>query len=84
MSANIKKTKPQPVFRRTNILLILVACIIICTGFALITGDCSTESAFCADIFSQRRIVTAPLICLLGYLMMVVGIVYHGNDGKTS
>jgi spore maturation protein SpmA len=77
MSSNIKKTKPTPIFQRINIIIILVACVIICIGFALMTGDCSTEATFSEDIFSHRRIVVAPMICLIGYLMVVVGIVYR-------
>ncbi len=72
--------RDEVVFRRINILIILVACAIICIGFVLMAGNGSTESSFAADIFSHRRIVTAPLICLLGYLMVVVGIVYHGSN----
>ena len=77
MSANIKRTKPAPVFQRINIVIIITACVIICIGFALMAGGCSTESTFSADIFSYRRIVVAPLVCLIGYLLVVVGIVYR-------
>ena len=77
MSANIKRTKPAPVFQRINIVIILTACVIICIGLALMAGGCSTESTFSADIFSHRRIVVAPLVCLIGYLLVIVGIVYR-------
>ena len=77
MSANIKKTKPAPVFQRTNIVIILVAYVIICIGFALMAGGSTTKSTFSADIFSHRRIVVAPLICLIGYIMVIVGILFR-------
>lgn len=83
MSENTKKTKLTPIFQFINILTLLVSCIIIGIGYALMVGSGSTESAFCEDVFSQRRIVTAPLICLLGYLMVIVGIVYHGKNRET-
>jgi len=37
-------------------------------------GPGSTEQAFNPDIFSTRRIVVAPMFCLAGYLLIVVGI----------
>ena len=77
MSSNIKKTKPAPIFQRINIIILLVACVTICIGFTLMTGGCSTEATFSEDIFSQRRIVVAPLICLIGYLGVIAGIVYR-------
>jgi hypothetical protein len=38
------------------------------------SGDGSNEQAFNPDIFSPRRIVVAPMVCLAGYLLIVVGI----------
>ena len=40
----------------------------------LMSGDGTTEQAFNPDIFSTRRIVVAPMVCLAGYLLIVVGI----------
>lgn len=41
-------------------------------------GPGSTEQSFCADIFSQRRIVLAPLLCLSGYLLIIIAILRKG------
>jgi hypothetical protein len=38
------------------------------------SGPDSTGESFNPDIFSPRRIVVAPLLCLAGYLLIVVGI----------
>jgi len=54
--------------------IIIAACILIATGYLLMSGTPSTEQAFCPDIFSVRRIVIAPLLCLSGYLLIIVGI----------
>ena len=35
-----------------------------------------SEQSFNPDIFSTRRIVIAPIFCLAGYLLMIVGILY--------
>ena len=54
--------------------ILLAAILLIAAGYALMYGDGSTEQAFNADIFSPRRIVWAPMLCLVGYLLIVVGI----------
>ena len=40
------------------------------------SGKGSTPAAYNPDIFSRLRICIAPIICLLGYLLNVVGIIY--------
>ena len=54
--------------------IIIIACCLIATGYILMSGDESTEKSFEPDIFSVRRIVVAPIVCLAGYLLIVVGI----------
>jgi hypothetical protein len=51
-----------------------VACALIIAGYVLMSGSGSTESGFCPDVFSARRIVIAPAVCLIGYLLIIVGI----------
>ena len=63
---------------KTNRLIgILLASptILIITGYVLMSGSGSTEQSFNPDIFSTRRIVVAPMVCLAGYLLVVVGII---------
>ena len=40
-------------------------------------GDGSTAEAYNADIFSARRIKVAPVVCLLGFVGMIVAVVYR-------
>ena len=54
--------------------ILIIACLLIVTGYVLMSGPGSTEQAFNPDIFSTRRIVVAPIVCLAGYLLVVVGI----------
>ena len=50
-------------------IILLIACMLM-----LMSGDGTTEQAFNPDVFSTRRIVVAPMLCLAGYLLVVVGI----------
>ena len=54
--------------------ILIAACSLIAVGYLLMAGPGSTEQAFNPDIFSTRRIVVAPMFCLAGYLLIVVGI----------
>lgn len=55
-------------------IILLIACLLIIIGYLLMSGDGTTEQAFNPDVFSTRRIVVAPMLCLAGYLLVVVGI----------
>ena len=54
--------------------VLIIACVLIITGYLLMSGPGNTEQAFNAEIFSTRRIVIAPMLCLAGYLLIIVGI----------
>ena len=58
----------------TSRSILIAACLLIAAGYVLMYGPGSTEQAFNPDIFSTRRIVVAPIVCLIGYLLVVVGI----------
>lgn len=80
MPTNSKKTENNTVLGRTNHVIILVACVTIVVGLALMAGGGSTETAFQPDIFSTRRIVIAPMVCLTGYLVVIVGILWKPSS----
>ena len=76
-SKNTPQTEESSVLGRKNLLLFLVAGILILTGYVLMTGPGSTEQAFNPEIFSARRIVVAPAVCLTGYLLVIVAILWR-------
>ena len=54
--------------------IIIIACVLILIGYILMSGSSSTEQSFNPAIFSTRRIVIAPMLCLAGYLLIILGI----------
>ena len=58
----------------TSRTILIVASLLIILGYVLMSGPGSTEQSFNPDVFSTRRIVVAPMFCLAGYLLIVVGI----------
>lgn len=43
------------------------------------SGPATTIDGFEADIFSVRRIKVAPIVSLIGFILMIVGILYPAN-----
>ena len=80
MRTNSRKTDNKTLFGRTNYVIILLACVTIGVGFVLMAGAGSTETAFQPEIFSFRRIVIAPMVCLIGYLTIIVGILWKPSS----
>lgn len=64
-------------FKKLNYIICAVSVLIIILGFLLMTGPSSSiEGGFEPDIFSTRRVVIAPMVCFIGFLLMIVGILY--------
>lgn len=69
------KAKRLPLFRTTSRSILFAASVLIVVGYIMMAGPGSTDQAFNPDIFAPRRIVVAPILCLTGYLLIIVGIV---------
>ena len=83
-----KEPEEQPknfALSKINFIIMGVAVLIIIIGFVLMTGPSTTlEGGFEPDIFSARRIKVAPLTCFIGFLIMIVGILYPDKNRKQS
>ena len=66
----------KTVLGKRNYVILIIGSILIIIGYILMSGEGSTPAAYNPDIFSKLRICIAPIICLLGYLLNVVGIIY--------
>lgn len=74
--------KSKFAFSKTNYILLLIGVLAIIAGFALMAGPGSTEASFEPDIFSFRRIKLAPAICFLGFVFVIVAIMFKPKDKK--
>ena len=70
-------------FGKENFILIAGAVVLIIIGFMLMSGGGSGDESFNPDIFSTRRIVVAPLVTVLGFVGVIVGILRNSKD-KTA
>lgn len=62
-------------YSKKNYLLMALSALFILVGFILMSGGQSEDpTAFSPEIFSSRRIVVAPIVCLMGFCLMVYAI----------
>lgn len=70
------KNKSNSVFEKRNFILIGVGTALVIIGFLLMMGPGTTLDRFEPDIFSVRRIRVAPMVSLVGFIVMIFGILY--------
>lgn len=78
-SNNIKKTEARFLGKLNRRRIITASCVVILAGYLLMLCSGSTEQSFNPGIFSFRIIVIAPILCLMGYLMIIVGILHKNR-----
>ncbi|ERJ72581.1 hypothetical protein HMPREF1556_00614 [Porphyromonas sp. oral taxon 278 str. W7784] len=70
-------------YSKKNYLLMGASLILILIGFILMSGGQSEDpTAFSPEIFSSRRIVVAPIICLSGFILMIYAILVKPTRAK--
>ncbi len=60
---------------KQNLWLIAIGFVVVIIGFLLMTGK-PTVTDFNPDIYSFRRIVLAPVVCLIGFVFITFAILY--------
>ena len=69
-------------FGKENFILIAVAVAVIIIGFMLMSGGGS--ASFNPEIFSTRRIVVAPVVTMIGFGLMIVGILKNSKSKEVT
>lgn len=77
-------SKEKFAFDKTNFILLAVAMAVVIIGFILMTGPVSTPTHFEPDIFSTRRIKVAPVVCLVGFLLMIYAVLRKPRDKQMN
>lgn len=78
----VKEKEQETVLSKKNYIILISGSILIIAGYILMSGEGSTLAAYNPDIFSKSRISVAPVLCLLGYLLNIFGILYRPNQSK--
>lgn len=61
-------------FDRTNFIMIAVSMVIVIIGFILMSGGNSDAHTFDQGIFSTMRVKVAPVVCFVGFVSLIAGI----------
>jgi general stress protein CsbA len=71
-------------FGKENFILIAISVVIIVIGFVLMSGGAVEDASFNPEIFSTRRIVVAPVVCMIGFGLMIAAILKNSKDKKAA
>ncbi len=75
------KPKMQFAFGRKNYMILLGGLFFIILGFVLLAGGGTKDpNQFSYELFSTQRMVTAPIILLIGYVTVAVAIMYKDKS----
>ena len=77
-------SKEKFAFDKTNFILLAVAMAVVIIGFILMTDPVSTPTHFEPDIFSARRIKVAPVVCLVGFLLIIYAVLRKPSDKQMN
>ena len=65
-------------YSKTNYLLMGISLLLIVGGFILMSGGGTTDpNVFNEEIFSLSRTRVAPIICVLGFVLMIYAILHR-------
>lgn len=67
-------------FGKENFILVSASIVLIIIGFMLMSGGGSGDNTFNPEIFSTRHIVVAPIVVMLGFIGVAVGIVKNSKE----
>jgi len=72
-------------FSKQNYLIFLAGLGLIILGYVLMIGGGSEDpNVFNPAIFDTRRITIAPMVCVLGFVTIIVGIMWRPKQNQES
>lgn len=73
-----KKVSPEKIeflFKKENYMIILAGVVVLIVGYFLMSGGSQKPNEFNTDeIYSFRRITLAPIVVIIGYVIVMFGI----------
>ena len=69
-------------FGRTNFILLAIGLAVVVVGFILMSGGSTTEEMVNPAIVDARRIKGAPVVTFIGFVSIIVAIVYKDKSNN--
>ncbi|MCA0429789.1 MAG: DUF3098 domain-containing protein [Bacteroidetes bacterium] len=68
-------------FSKKNYLLLIAGAVIVFLGYLLMIGGGSDDpNVFNPAIFDFQRITLAPMVCLIGFILIIVAIMWRPKE----
>jgi uncharacterized membrane protein len=72
-------------FTRKNYILMIAGTVIIALGYLLMMGGGSDDpNVFSEEIFSFRRITLAPIVIIIGFLVVMISIMWKEKGTRKT
>lgn len=73
------------VFGKMNYILMVLGILLLAVGYILLAGGGSDDpNVFNPAMFDSRRLVWAPILIVLGFVVEIVAIMYKGKKDKSE
>lgn len=65
---------------KVNFIMLAISMVIVVIGFIMMSGSSSDVNKYDSDIFSPMRIKIAPVVCFIGFVSIIAGIMYRPKN----
>lgn len=62
---------------KINFIMLAISMVIVVIGFVMMSGASSDTTQYNPEIFSAMRIKVAPVVCFVGFVSIIAGIMYR-------
>ena len=73
----IMEEKKNLALGKINFIMLAISMVIVVIGFVMMSGASSDTTQYNPEIFSAMRIKVAPVVCFVGFVSIIVGIMYR-------
>ena len=68
-------------FKKKNYILLIIGLAFIASGLIFMIGGGSEDpTKFSPDIFDAQRLVLAPILLAIGFVIQIIAIMYRGKE----
>lgn len=72
-------------FTKKNYLILVAGIALIALGYVLMIGGGSEDpNVFNPEVFSFQRITLAPMVCMVGFVTIIVAIMWRSKVAETD
>lgn len=65
---------------KVNFIMLAVSMLIVVIGFVMMSGASSDAEHYNPEIFNTMRTKVAPVVCLIGFVSIIAGIMYRPKE----